>query len=302
MKRLIHPYDVTQESDMLEPLDFNRRSRLKHVDKTFRAEISNVILLTEMEKLFHIRIIDDAERERFTFLPGQFVMVEVPGYGEIPISISSSISHKGFFELCIRKAGIVTSVLHNAKRGAHIGIRGPFGTHFPMEKMKGHNILLIAGGLGLAPLRAPIFYVTENRSDFEQVHILYGTKDPSQLLFDYQYEQWRRIDGVNLSIIVERPDDKWTGPVGLITKLFDDIDVPMNDTFAIVCGPPVMFKFVCNYLSGAGMPMDRMFVSLERRMHCGMGKCCRCNVGSTYVCIDGPVFDYWTVINLKEAI
>lgn len=302
MKRLIHPYDVTQESDMSEPLDFNRRSRLKHVDKTFRAEISNVILLTEMEKLFHIRIIDDAERERFTFLPGQFVMVEVPGYGEIPISISSSISHKGFFELCIRRAGIVTSVLHNAKRGAHIGIRGPFGTHFPMEKMKGHNILLIAGGLGLAPLRAPIFYVTENRSDFEQVHILYGTRDPSQLLFDYQYEQWRRIDGVNLSIIVEHPDDKWAGPVGLITRLFDDIDVPMNDTFAIVCGPPVMFKFVCNYLSGAGMPMDRMFVSLERRMHCGMGKCCRCNVGSTYVCIDGPVFDYWTVINLKEAI
>jgi sulfhydrogenase subunit gamma (sulfur reductase) len=302
MKRLIHPYDITQESDMLEPLDFNRRSRLKNVDRTFRAEITNIIRLTEMEKLFHIRLLDDTERERFSFLPGQFVMVEVPGYGEIPISISSSMTHTGIIELCIRKAGIVTSVLHSAKRGAHIGIRGPFGTNFPMEKMKGHNILLVAGGLGLAPLRAPIYYVTENRSNFEQVHILYGTKEPSQLLFDYQYEQWRRIDGVNLSIIVEHPDDSWKGPVGLITKLFDDIDVPMNETYAIVCGPPVMFKFVCDYLSKAGMPRDRMFVSLERRMHCGMGKCCRCNVGSTYVCIDGPVFDYWSVINLKEAI
>lgn len=302
MTPLIHPYDVTKESDMTEPLDFNRRSRLKNVDETFKAEITNIIRLTDMEKLFHVRIIDDADRERVTFLPGQFVMVEVPGYGEIPISICGSNSHRGYIELCIRRAGVVTSVLHKAQRGARIGIRGPFGTHFPMEKMKQHNILLVAGGLGLAPLRAPILYVTENRSDFRQVHIVYGTAEPKQLLFDYQYEQWRRIDGVELSIIVERADDKWKGPVGLVTKLLDDIDVPMNDSYAIVCGPPVMFKFVCNQLSAAGMPMDRMFVSLERRMHCGMGKCCRCNVGSTYVCIDGPVFDYWTVINLKEAI
>jgi NAD(P)H-flavin reductase len=171
-----------------------------------------------------------------------------------------------------------------------------------MERMKDHSVLLIAGGLGLAPLRAPIFYVTENRSNFHQVHIFYGTLDPSQLLFDYQYEQWRRIDGVNLSIVVEKPDKSWIGHVGLVTKLLDDIEVPMDETYAIVCGPPVMFKFVCNRLSEMGMPRHRMFVSLERRMHCGMGMCCRCNVGSTYVCMEGPVFDYWTVMNLKEAI
>ncbi len=302
MTTLIHPYDVTHEAEMLEPLDFNRRSRLKDVDRVFKAEITNIIRLTEMEKLFHLRIIDETERERFSFLPGQFVMLEVPGYGEVPISISGSTSQKGLIKLCIRRAGVVTSMLHKAGPGARIGIRGPFGTHFPMEKMKGHDILLIAGGLGLAPLRAPIFYVTENRADFQKVHILYGTKDPSQLLFDYQYDQWRRIDGVNLSIIVEKPDENWNGPVGLITKLLDDIDVDLDDAYAIVCGPPIMFKFVCNNLSEAGMPMHRMFVSLERRMHCGMGKCCRCNVGSTYVCKDGPVFDYWTVKNLKEAI
>jgi len=302
MSTVLHPYDVTKESEILEPLDFNRRSRLKHYDKTFRSQIINIIRLTDKEKLFHVRIIDPAERERFAFLPGQFVMVEVPGYGEVPISISSSPSQKGFIELCIRQAGVVTSVLHKARRGAIVGLRGPFGTSFPMEKMKGHSILLVAGGLGLAPLRAPIFYVTENRADFDQVHILYGTLDPSQLLFDYQYEEWRRIDGVNLAIIVEKPDKNWTGPVGLVTKLLENIDVPMHDTYAIVCGPPVMFKFVCNMLSRRGMPRDRMYVSLERRMHCGMGKCCRCNVGSTYVCMDGPVFDYWTVMNLKEAI
>lgn len=302
MTTLLHPYDVTRDEKIREPLDFNRRTYLKDVDRNFKAEISSTIRLTEKEKLFHIRIIDNADRERFSFLPGQFVMVEVPGFGEVPISISGSNSQKGFIELCIREAGQVTTMLHRARPGARVGIRGPFGSYFPMEKMKGHSILLIAGGLGLAPLRAPITYVTENRSDFHHVHILYGTTDPTQLLFDYQYEQWRRIDGVNLSIIVDNPDASWKGPVGRVTTLLENISVPMDDTYAIVCGPPVMFKFVCNMLSGMGMPMDRMFVSLERRMHCGMGKCCRCNVGSTYVCMEGPVFDFWTVMNLKEAI
>lgn len=302
MNTILYSYDITREADMLEPLDFNRRGRLKDVDRVFPAEITNIIRLTEMEKLFQIRMISRPDEERFSFLPGQFVMVELPGYGEVPISISCSSSIKSMIELCIRKAGKVTEALHRARRGALIGIRGPFGTHFPMETMKENNILLIAGGLGLAPLRAPISYVIENRSDYKDVHILYGAKDPVQLLFDYQYEQWHRIDDIDLQVIVESPDEAWTGPVGMITKLLDGIEIPPSDTYAVVCGPPVMFKFVCNQLNAAGIPMQRMFVSLERRMHCGMGKCCRCNIGSTYTCLDGPVFDYWSVMNLKEAI
>ncbi|MBI5532729.1 MAG: FAD/NAD(P)-binding protein [Deltaproteobacteria bacterium] len=302
MNILLHRYDITQEDDFHALPDFNRKATLQHVDKVYKAEITNIIRLTEMEKLFHFRILDPKERDTFSFLPGQFVMLEVPGYGEVPISISGSPTNKGYVELCIRKAGVVTSMLHRAGRGARVGIRGPFGTHFPMGKMKGSDILLIAGGLGLAPLRAPIFHVTENRSDYRNVHIMYGTKDPSQLLFDYQYKQWERIDGVNLSVIVERADDTWKGPVGLITKLMDGMKIVGDETYAIVCGPPVMFKFVCNQLGKMGVPMHRMFVSLERRMHCGMGKCCRCNIGSTYTCVDGPVFDYWSVMNLKEAI
>jgi NAD(P)H-flavin reductase len=298
----IHRYDVRNEADMLEPLDFNKRSRLKHVDRSFRAEISNIIRLTDLEKLFQIRILDDAERERFTFLPGQFVMIEVPGFGEIPISISCSPARHGFLELCIRKAGVVTSALHRARRGAKVGIRGPFGSHFPMDQMKDRNILLIAGGLGLAPLRAPVYHVIENRSAYGDVHIFYGTGQPDQLLFDYQYEEWSRIDDIHLEVIVERPDNGWDGPVGRITDLLEGIRIDPDDTYAVVCGPPAMFQVVCSRLSGAGVPMQRMFVSLERRMHCGMGKCCRCNVGSTFTCIDGPVFDYWTVMNLKEAI
>lgn len=300
--RLFTTYDVTKESDMLMPLEFSRSNRIMNVDKTFKAEITSVIRLTEMEKLFHIRILNKEDRDRFTFLPGQFVMLELPGYGEVPISISGSPSNKGYLELCIRKAGIVTSILHKARRGAKVGIRGPFGTSFPMEKMKGNNILLIAGGLGMAPLRAPLFYVTENRSEFQDVHILYGTRTPDQLLFTYQYDEWKRIDDVNLQITVEKPDITWSGNVGMITKLLDELTIKPLESYAIVCGPPIMFKFVCNRLRQFGIPMHRMFVSLERRMHCGMGKCCRCNIGSTFICVDGPVFDYWSVLNLKEAI
>ena len=302
MKKIMHAYDITHETDMVEPLDYNRRSRLKDVDRSFKAEITNIIRLTDMEKLFQIRMVNDDDWKRFSFLPGQFVMLELPGYGEIPISFSSSPSIKSTIELCIRKAGKVTEALHKAKRGAIVGLRGPFGTYFPMEQMKGNNILLIAGGLGLAPLRAPISFVIENRADFQDIYILYGAKNPAQLLFDYQYDQWHRIDDITLEVIVEEPDKNWIGPVGMITKLLDDITVPPDETYAIVCGPPVMFKFVCNRLNAMGIPMQRMFVSLERRMHCGIGKCCRCNIGSSYTCIDGPVFDFWTVMNLKEAI
>jgi NAD(P)H-flavin reductase len=302
MSVVFRPYDVSAEPEIQEPLDYNRRSSLLHYDKVYKAEITNIVALTELDKLFHLRISDPQERERFSFKPGQFVMLELPGFGEVPISISSSTVWKGHIELCIRRAGHVTGVLHKAGRGAKVGLRGPFGTCFPMAAMRGHDVLLIAGGLGLAPLRAPIFYVNDNRADYQDVHILYGTRTPADLLFTYQFDQWRTVYDVGLSVIVEKPDQLWTGPVGMITELLDQIRLDPLRTYAIVCGPPVMFKFVCQKLSRLGVPMNRMFVSLERRMHCGMGKCCRCNVGSTYTCLDGPVFDYWSVMNLKEAI
>ena len=186
------------------------------------------------------------------------------------------------------------------------GSAGPFGIGFPMEEMQGQNILLVAGGLGLVPLRSPIAYVQENRSHFREVNIVYGTKSPAHLLFTYQYDVWSK-DDINLNIIVEKADPSWKGSVGMLTdSLLKILSGRENEfyhnTYAIVCGPPVMFKFVCNMLNKFHIPMQKMFVSLERRMHCGMGKCCRCNVGSTYTCLKGPVFDYWTVMNLKEAI
>jgi NAD(P)H-flavin reductase len=298
------------ELRFVDVLGETREERRKHdygsFEYTYQAEITNVYSLTDTEKLYQIQINDQAKRKRFTFLPGQFVMLELPGIGEAPFSISSSPIRHGDIELCIRAVGNLTNFLARVKRGAKVGIRGPFGTSFPVDEMFGQNVLLIAGGLGIAPLRSPAMYVLENRSRFLEVDIMYGAKRPSELLFTYLYDMWRKFD-INLNITVEESDGRWDGPVGLITELLSariaKADSSFADhTYAIVCGPPVMFKFVCTMLIEADIPMQKIYVSLERRMHCGRGKCCRCNIGSTYTCLKGPVFDYWSVLNLQEAI
>lgn len=292
--------------DVLEGSRHHRKHDFKSFEYTYQAEITNVYPLTEFEKLYQIQIMDPQKRQQFSFKPGQFVMLELPGIGEAPFSISSSPIRHGDIELCIRAVGNMTNFLSRVQRGTQVGIRGPFGTSFPMEEMYGQNVLLIAGGLGIAPLRSPALFVLENRSRYATVDIIYGAKRPSELLFTYLYDMWRKFD-INLNIIVDEPDENWDGPVGLITeilkhRIIEYKDSLANRTYAIVCGPPIMFKFVCKMLTEGGLPMQKMFVSLERRMHCGRGKCCRCNIGSTYTCIEGPVFDYWSVMNLKEAI
>jgi NAD(P)H-flavin reductase len=283
-----------------------RREDLGRFEFTHKAEITNVYPLTGDVNLYQLQIMDAEERRRFTFSPGQFVMLEIPGIGEAPFSISSSSVRHGDLELCIRNTGNMTSFLTRISRGTVVGLRGPFGTSFPVEEMHGKDILLVAGGLGMAPLRAPLYYALENRSRFRRVDVVYGARTPGDLLFTYQYESWRKFD-IGLEIIVESADEgTWDGPVGRITSILEDICgsgvCALGGTHAIVCGPPVMFKYVCEMLTEAGVSMHNMYVSLERRMHCGMGKCCRCNVGSTYTCLEGPVFDFWSVMNLKEAI
>ena len=302
MRFTIPSQDINREPFAENVPDFHFRSSVMQTERGYKCRITNIVHLTEQEKLFQLRILDPDERNLFRFRPGQFLMLQVPGYGEVPISISSSTSNNEQVELCIRKAGHVTSALFEAKEGSRVAIRGPFGSSFPMEEMMDKNVILVAGGLGIAPLRAPLFWINDHRDRYRDVHMLYGTKEPSQMLFTYQFEEWEKINHINLHTIVENASPEWSGKTGMITELFSEITIDPENTYAIVCGPPVMFKFVCNYLDKKGIPMNRMFVSLERRMHCGMGKCCRCMVGSTFTCIDGPVFDYWSVMNLKEAI
>ncbi|MDH4139004.1 MAG: FAD/NAD(P)-binding protein [Coriobacteriia bacterium] len=266
------------------------------------TRITSIVDLTENEKLFELRIIDDEVRDTFRFDSGQFVEMSIFGVGEAPISISSAPSKRGFIELCVRKAGDVTGALHSKRCGDIIGIRGPFGRGFPIQEMKGHDVLLVAGGLGIAPLKSLINQIHDERHEFGKVTILYGARNPSEVLFRYQFDMWKHRDDFELILTVDEADDSWADEVGVVTKLFDKIEIDSARTYSAICGPPVMYRFVIDEMRKKGMDVDRIFVSFERRMKCGIGKCGHCGVGHQYTCIDGPVFSYWEAMNLQEAI
>jgi len=266
------------------------------------ARITSIVNLTEKEKLFELRLIDEDVREAFVFDAGQFVEVSIFGVGEAPISISSAPSKQGFIELCVRKAGDVTGALHAKQCGDIIGLRGPFGRGFPFEEMKGHDVLLVAGGLGIAPLKSLINHIHDERHDFGRVTILLGARNPGEILFRRQFDMWRHRDDFDLIMTVDEPDATWDGEVGLVTKLFERLEIDAGNTFGAICGPPVMYRYVIDEMRGKEMDADRIYVSFERRMKCGIGKCGHCGVGHQYACIDGPVFNYWEAMNLQEAI
>jgi sulfhydrogenase subunit gamma (sulfur reductase) len=225
------------------------------------------------------------------------------GIGEAPISISSSPSRSnGTFELCVRRVGDVTNALHGMKPGEVVGVRGPFGHGFPIERMKGKDILFAAGGLGLAPLRSLINQVLDERGAFGRVIVLYGTKHPSEILFKGELEEWAERDDVEFHMTVDRADEGWTGNVGVITRLFPKVTVNPRNTVAATCGPPIMYRFVLMEMLGKGIPETQIYLSLERRMKCGVGKCGHCQINDLYCCQDGPVFTYAQIKGLEEAL
>jgi sulfite reductase subunit B len=256
--------------------------------------------MTKLEKLFTLELPDGAHLGNE---PGQFVEVSLLGIGEAPISVSSSPSRSnGTFELCVRNVGDVTNALHQMQPGGVVGIRGPFGTPFPIDRMKGKDVLFAAGGLGLAPLRSLINQVLDERAFFGRVIILYGTKQPGEILFADELQEWAGRDDVEFHMTVDRGDESWQGHVGVITTLFPRITVNPRDTVAATCGPPIMYRFVLMELLGKGIPETQIYLSLERRMKCGVGKCGHCQINELYCCQDGPVFRYADIKGLEEAL
>jgi sulfite reductase subunit B len=264
------------------------------------AKIAKVEQLTALEKLFQVEL---PAGQSLGHDPGQFVEVSLLGIGEAPISISSSPSRSnGHFELCVRKVGDVTAALHNLKAGATIGVRGPFGHGFPVDKMRGRDILFAAGGLGLAPARSLINQVLDERGSFGRVIILYGAKNPSELLFRDELEQWSNRSDVEFHVTVDRPDSTWVGNAGVITTLFKSVTVSPRNTVAVTVGPPIMYRFVLMELLSKGIPEGQIWMSLERRMKCGVGKCGHCQINNFYCCQQGPAFTYAQVKGVEEAI
>jgi sulfhydrogenase subunit gamma (sulfur reductase) len=263
------------------------------------AEIVRQKVLTEKEKLFTLRL---EKGQSLGQHPGQFVEVSLFGIGEAPISVSSSPTRNGTFELCVRATGDVTNAMHRLTSGDWVGIRGPFGHGFPVEKMRGKDVLFAAGGLGLAPLRSLIQFVLDERESFGRVVILFGCRNPSEILFQEELDEWSRRRDVEFHMTVDRAGPEWTGHVGVITTLFPGVAVNPRSTVAVTCGPPIMYRFVLIELLAKGIPENQIFLSLERRMKCGVGKCGHCQINGVYCCQEGPVFSYAQVKALKEAI
>jgi len=264
------------------------------------SRIAQVEPMTELEKLFTVKL---PEGLSLGHRPGQFVEVSVLGVGEAPISISSSPSRSnGTLELCVRRVGDVTNALHRLQAGAYVGIRGPFGRGFPYEKFRGKDVLFAAGGLGLAPLRSLINQAIDERATFGRVVILYGARSQAELLYKDELEAMAKREDLELHVTVDRGDETWKGNVGVITTLFRKVSINPRNTVAAVCGPPIMYRFVLMELLGKGIPNGNIYLSLERNMKCGVGKCGHCQINHVYACQSGPVFPYSEIMGLEEAL
>ncbi len=297
----LNPVLVDSYSSAPEPLS-GEQLMAENPYRPWPARITSITELTATEKLFEFRLIDEKIREAFCHAPGQFVELSIFGVGEAPISISSSPTKRGFIELCVRRTGKFTEELHKMQCGDIVGIRGPFGRGFPIDKMRGHDVLLVAGGLGIAPLRSLINNIHDERSEFGKIIIIYGSKSPSEIMFRDQFEMWQHRKDFELHLTVDNPDDSWDGEVGVVTKPFAQLEIDADNTFGALCGPPVMYRFVVEEMRKKNISYDHIYMSFERHMKCGMGKCGHCQIGHQYVCIDGPVFNYWEAKNIQGSM
>jgi len=267
--------------------------------KLRKGQIISARQMTAAEKWFDIKLEDgDLDHE-----PGQFVQVELYGIGEAPISVCSSPTKRGSFELTVRAAGRLTKHMQTLGKGDWLGIRGPFGKPFPVKLMTGNDLLFVAGGLGIAPLRSLINYVMDNRREFGKVDILLGCKTPTDMLFGDEIKLWQKRLDVNFSCTVDRTAPDWKGNVGLITSLIPGVTINPEKTFGVVVGPPIMYKFVIAELLKKNLPERQIILSLERHMKCGMGKCGHCQIDhpkNYYCCKDGPTFTYEEVKEAKK--
>ena len=284
-------------------LDMARYAKEKNPYQPQLARIVRIHPMVKDNYLYQFRFLDEAMVKSFTHRPGQFVMLSVLGTGEAPISISSSPTRSGIVELCVRRAGRVTEALYRLQHNDVVGIRGPYGNGFPIEEMAGNDLLIIAGGLGMAPLRSLLWYALDNRSFFKDVTLMYGAKTPADMLYREELVSLTNRQDLNCLLTVDKDDTgTWKEQVGLLPSLFDHVTIDASNTYAAVCGPPVVYKFVLQKLLERNFSKNRILMSLERRMKCGVGKCGHCSVGYKYTCIHGPIYTYWDAINMPEII
>jgi sulfhydrogenase subunit gamma (sulfur reductase) len=261
----------------------------------YPVRIEKVITETEDESLktFKLVFLNPEDEERFPYIPGQFAELSVTGKGEVPIGIASSPTEKGFLSFTVNEVGFVTSHLHRMGEGEVMGVRGPLGNWYPWEEMEGRNVVIIGGGFAFTTLRSSIVYMLDpdNRGKFKDITVVYGARSPGMLLYKDELAAWEEREDINMHITVDATDDPdWKYNIGFVPSVTKEKITTSDEAIAIVCGPPIMIRYTQPVLEELGFSPDRIILSLEMRMKCGIGMCGRCNIGDKYVCKDGPVF------------
>jgi len=243
-------------------------------------------------KTFKLVFLDPEHEKAFDYIPGQFAELSVLGKGECPIGIASSPTEKGYLLFTVKKTGVVSGELHSLAEGKLIGVRGPLGKPYPIDRMKGKNVVIVGGGFAFTTLRALTQYMIAdgNRSEFGEITVIYGARSPGELLYKEKLRAWEARDDLKTIITVDKGDDAWKGREGFVPTVLEEVAPSSKDALMAVCGPPIMIKFTLPVVEKLGFAPSDTILSLEMRMKCGIGKCGRCNIGSKYVCKDGPVF------------
>ncbi|HBG46517.1 MAG TPA: oxidoreductase [Deltaproteobacteria bacterium] len=263
----------------------------------FLGMVERSMRLSEKERFFAVVPSSEA---LLAYRPGQFFMVGLPGYGEAPISITSAPGDTRI-ELCVRAVGNLTNALHKLRKGDRMWLRGPFGRGFATNEMEGRDIVFVAGGIGIVPMRSLVKAVLAERERFGRLTLIYGARTPEEMLFTEEMDNWRRR-GLDVQLTVDKAEARWKGNTGVVTTLIPKVSIKEKETLGVIIGPPVMYRFVILSLKALGLGAEDIYMSLERRMKCGVGKCGHCQINSVYVCQCGPVFKLSELGGLPEAI
>ena len=268
----------------------------------YPVRITQTVIETEDRNLksFRLEFLRDKDQKAFAYKPGQFAQLSIAGKGEIPIGIASSPTEGTHLLFTVNKTGFVTAALHNLSEGDIMGVRGPLGNSYPMDEIKGKNIVIIGGGYAFTTLRSTMVYLLHNRKDYGKITLIYGARTPGMLLYKDTLAEWAKRDDISYNVTVDREAPGWTGIVGFVPAVTEKVAPIAENSVAIICGPPVMIKFTLPVMTKLGFTPEQTITSLENRMKCGIGICGRCNVGPEYVCKDGPVFTMAQLKNMPQ--
>jgi sulfhydrogenase subunit gamma (sulfur reductase) len=261
-------------------------------------------VITETPNIKSIRLaFDDASvMEAFSFQPGHVGQLGIMGVGESTFAIASPPSEKRYFQFSVMKTGVVTTAIHELAPGDKVAVRAPMGNRFPIEDWKGKNILVIGGGIGMAPLRSLFMHLSDNRSDYGNLQLIYGARTPVDVCYADECSRWEQEEGISFITTIDAEHQQWEGRVGLVPSVLEEENPSPENNIAVTCGPPVMIKFVLESLEKMGFKPQQIYTTLERRMKCGIGLCGRCNVGPKYICTDGPVFSLSELRQLPDEM